>query len=75
MISKAHEYYHLMSAKYDGKYSECLSEGVTSLLNYEYSDFKRNNGYKESIELSKKYHLYRQEYCGCEFSLKVKKEE
>lgn len=31
-------------------------------------DFKKNNGYKCSIELSKKYNLYRQNYCGCIFS-------
>jgi Uncharacterized protein conserved in bacteria len=36
---------------------------------YLYSDFKKNDGYKKSIELSKKYDLYRQEYCGCRFSL------
>jgi hypothetical protein len=29
------------------------------------SDFKKKDGYKKSIELSKKYHLYRQDYCGC----------
>ncbi len=32
------------------------------------SDFKKKNGYKRSIELSKKYGLYRQDYCGCAFS-------
>ncbi len=32
------------------------------------TDFKKNNGYKRSIELSKEYDLYRQNYCGCEFS-------
>lgn len=32
------------------------------------SDFKKKNGYKRSIELSKEYDLYRQDYCGCEFS-------
>lgn len=32
------------------------------------SDFKKNNGYLRSIELSKEYDLYRQDYCGCEFS-------
>ena len=32
------------------------------------SDFKKKNGYKESIELSKKYNLYRQDYCGCSYS-------
>ncbi len=35
---------------------------------YLYSDFKKRNGYKRSIELSNEYHLYRQNYCGCEFS-------
>ena len=32
------------------------------------SDFKKKNGYKRSIELSKEYGLYRQNYCGCGFS-------
>lgn len=31
-------------------------------------DFKKKDGFKRSIELSKKYGLYRQDYCGCEFS-------
>ena len=35
---------------------------------YLYSDFKKKNGYKRSIELSKKYNLYRQNYCGCKYS-------
>lgn len=33
-----------------------------------YSDFKKKDGYKKSILLSKKYDLYRQDYCGCLFS-------
>ena len=37
-----------------------------------HSDFKKNNGYKKSIEYSKQYGLYRQNYCGCEFSLQAK---
>lgn len=32
------------------------------------SDFKKNNGYKRSIELSEEYGLYRQDYCGCVYS-------
>ena len=32
------------------------------------SDFKKKNGYKRSIELSREYDLYRQDYCGCIFS-------
>ena len=43
-----------------------LSEeyGVSYLL----SDFKKKNGYKTSVELSKEYNLYRQDYCGCVYS-------
>ena len=33
-----------------------------------YSDFKKHDGYKHSIELSRKYNLYRQNYCGCVYS-------
>lgn len=36
--------------------------------NYLYSDFKKKEGYKRSIELSKEYNLYRQDYCGCIYS-------
>lgn len=36
-------------------------------VKYLYSDFKKKDGYKKSIELSKQYHLYRQDYCGCLF--------
>lgn len=35
-----------------------------------FSDFKKREGYKRSIILSKKYDLYRQNYCGCVFSKK-----
>lgn len=34
------------------------------------SDFKKKEGYKRSIELSEEYGMYRQNYCGCEFSYK-----
>ena len=36
---------------------------------YLYSDFKKRSGYQRSIELSREYGLYRQNYCGCIFSL------
>lgn len=39
-------------------------------VNFLNSDFKKENGYMRSIELSKIYNLYRQDYCGCEFSKK-----
>lgn len=40
--------------------------------NYLYSDFKKKNGYKRSIELSKEFDLYRQDYCGCIYSRRQK---
>lgn len=39
-------------------------------VSYLNSDFKKKNGYKRSIELSGEYGLYRQNYCGCVFSLR-----
>jgi len=55
------------------KNAEIINE-LGYLLEKEYnikylpSDFKKNNGYKRSIELSKKFNLYRQIYCGCIYS-------
>lgn len=37
-------------------------------LNYIFSDFKKQGGYYRSIDLSKEYNLYRQDFCGCRFS-------
>jgi len=37
-----------------------------------YSDFKKKEGYKRSVELSSGFGLYRQDYCGCKFSFKKK---
>lgn len=37
-------------------------------VEYLVSDFKKKNGYKRSIELSRLYNLYRQDYCGCVYS-------
>lgn len=37
-------------------------------VKYLQTDFKKQNGYKRSIELSKENNMYRQNYCGCEFS-------
>lgn len=34
------------------------------------SDFKKNNGFKRSLEISQEYDLYRQQYCGCIYSMK-----
>ena len=37
-------------------------------------DFKKKNGFARSIQLSKKYNLYRQNYCGCEYSKRKESE-
>lgn len=37
-------------------------------VSYLYSDFKKNNGYKRSTEISSEYQMYRQYYCGCVYS-------
>ncbi|NOR45323.1 MAG: recombinase [Candidatus Delongbacteria bacterium] len=34
-----------------------------------FSNFKKKNGFKRSLEISKDFDLYRQEYCGCEYSM------
>ena len=44
-------------------------------VEYLQSDFKKKNGYKRSIELSKIYGLYRQDYCGCEYSFRDRQKE
>ena len=36
------------------------------------SDFKKHNGYLRSLQLSEENGLYRQDYCGCEFSAKAR---
>lgn len=40
---------------------------------YLYSDFKKKNGYLRSTQISKAYGMYRQDYCGCIFSMRHKK--
>lgn len=40
---------------------------------YLYSDFKKKNGYLRSTQISKAYGMYRQDYCGCIFSLKERR--
>lgn len=47
-----------------------IGEKIASEVGISYlpSDFKKKEGYKRSVELSKQYELYRQNYCGCSFS-------
>ncbi len=44
-------------------------------VEYLRSDFKKRNGYKRSVELSREYDLYRQDYCGCIYSKAERKKE
>ena len=43
-------------------------------IKYLYSNFKKDDGYNDSIKLSNEYGLYRQDYCGCKYSLKERDE-
>ena len=43
--------------------------GVKHGVRYLFADFKKKNGYLRSLELSKQYGLYRQDYCGCRYSM------
>lgn len=47
-------------------------EGIKNGIKHLPSDFKKKNGYKRSTELSKEYGLYRQDYCGCVYSVRDK---
>jgi predicted adenine nucleotide alpha hydrolase (AANH) superfamily ATPase len=44
-----------------------------NMNNYEHFDFKKEDGYKRSVEISNELELYRQSYCGCEYSIRKKK--
>ena len=44
-------------------------------IQYYEANFKKKNGYLRSVILSKEYGLYRQDYCGCEFSRRNKIDE
>ena len=49
-----------------------IGQGIARDYNAKYlsTDFKKKNGYKRSIELSREYSLYRQDYCGCIYSIR-----
>lgn len=44
-------------------------------IKYMTSDFKKKDGYKRSVELSREYDMYRQDYCGCVFSMRQRQRE
>jgi len=55
-------------AKKLNKLGKLVSTGLE--VNYIESNFKKHDGYKKSIQMSKESGLYRQNYCGCEYSKK-----
>lgn len=44
-------------------------------ISYLCSDFKKKDGYKQSVALSKEYGMYRQDYCGCIFSMQERERQ
>lgn len=44
-------------------------------IKYLVSNFKKQDGYKRSVELSKENNLYRQNYCGCKYALEIQRKE
>ena len=47
-----------------------IGQAISDAMGIEFlpGDYKKQDGYKKSIIFSKQYNLYRQNYCGCEFS-------
>jgi epoxyqueuosine reductase len=65
-ISRNKDAYYLNSL---GKELENKHEGIKYFIN----DFKKSGGQDLGVELSKVFNVYRQDYCGCEFSLRREK--
>ena len=53
-----------------------IGQSISEIYEVPYllSDFKKRNGYKRSVELSKEYDMYRQNFCGCVYSMGEAKE-
>lgn len=73
-LSKDYEYFGTTLTVSPHKNSKLINELGLEIDGTKYliRDFKKQEGYKKSIELSKKYELYRQDYCGCLFSKRSK---
>lgn len=62
------------------KNAEWLNEigekmGGRYALNYLFTDFKKKGGYQRSLQLSKEFSLYRQDFCGCKFSKRQREQQ
>ncbi len=72
-LEKQHDYFATTLTISPLKNAQVINEVGLSIekdvnVLYLCSDFKKNNGYKRSVELSNQYNIYRQNYCGCVFS-------
>ena len=81
-IAKEHNYDYFcstltVSPHKNSKIINQIGENISKKINIKwlYSDFKKNEGFKQSIELSKKYELYRQDYCGCIYSKQAREKQ
>lgn len=75
-VENGYDYFTTTLSVSPYKKSDYINEIGQSLeqkygIKYLYSNFKKQDGYKKSIELSRKYDLYRQNYCGCVYSLQT----
>lgn len=59
----------------EAELNERAASRGTSSVKFLPSDFKKKGGYLRSIELSREYGLYRQNYCGCVFSKRTERPE
>jgi len=68
----------LVSGSHDNDSGSQIKSGMTinegyfskNKLKFLNQDFKKNDGYKKSIDLCKEFNIYRQKYCGCGFSIR-----
>jgi len=81
-LAKEHNYEYYgstltVSPHKNSKIINEIGEKISQKYNIKwlYSDFKKNEGFKQSIELSKKYELYRQDYCGCIYSKRSREKQ
>lgn len=79
-LDKGFDYFGTTLTVSPHKNSELINKigegiGINLGIKFLYSDFKKKEGYKKSIEFSKQYNLYRQDYCGCLYSKRWKDEE
>ena len=81
-LAKKHNYDYFcstltVSPHKNSKIINQIGENISKKYNIKwlYSDFKKNEGFKQSIELSRKYELYRQDYCGCIYSKEERKKQ